>query len=333
MKLIYNTGLDIGKLFMAFCVVLIHTNAAYSNSLPFVIEWVIRQAVPYFFICSGFFLAMKTESKGLTQQEKYELCVKYGKKAFKLYILWNIIYLPVVLDFFINNGRSFYLDIISYIRAFIFVGGQQNCGHLWYIHALLVLFIIIGFGYKHGISLKFMWICFIILLVAGNLLSTIHNGESSFYLLYKTVFVTTQNALFRGGYFFTGMMLYKYRNVFTTKNIFLSLSIVVINLAVSLNIFERLSIVGALFGGISFFIIFWACGSINLSQSNQIRFHSTIIYFSHMLIVFALDQIIGLKETISMPLFYMITLVITISLSVLLQVLKQKGVGLINHLT
>ena len=54
----YNT-IDVMKIIMAFNVVGIHTGTYFDTNFPIEVNYVLDIAVPFFFVCSGFFIQNK----------------------------------------------------------------------------------------------------------------------------------------------------------------------------------------------------------------------------------------------------------------------------------
>ena len=94
--------IDVGKLFCAYCIVAIHTSlfSDISQSLHTIaMRYVTSFAVPFFMICSGYFLGVKiwrTENR-----ESYRAVLnKYINRLLYPYIFWGILYfvIGVIID-------------------------------------------------------------------------------------------------------------------------------------------------------------------------------------------------------------------------------------------
>ena len=82
---------------MAVCVVAIHTQPLYSIQSIVVqrlFDTITSLAVPYFFSVSGFLLFSKIDANILSRKSM-EVCKKYLSRVLSLYVIWNIIYLPI----------------------------------------------------------------------------------------------------------------------------------------------------------------------------------------------------------------------------------------------
>lgn len=102
LKMKSNTvsAVDLFKCIFAICVVAIHTMAFkdHGESAYFAFTYCITSfAVPYFFVCSGYFLGRKIYGKDL-QKSDYRLIIKnYAQRLLKPYLIWGCWYFLIVL--------------------------------------------------------------------------------------------------------------------------------------------------------------------------------------------------------------------------------------------
>jgi|26BtaG_2_1085354.scaffolds.fasta_scaffold02347_6 surface polysaccharide O-acyltransferase-like enzyme len=111
-----NLSLDYMKVLLAFFIVFIHGGLFYDfdKELSYIfVNGVFRIAVPLFFIINGYYFTVSN-----TNQLK-----KWFKKVLILYVIWTIIYLPVMFYSF-DVKRVMLYSLIGY---FI----------LWYLTALM----------------------------------------------------------------------------------------------------------------------------------------------------------------------------------------------------
>ena len=138
-------------------VVAIHTVTRHQDLGYFIVVF-SRIAVPFFFICSGYFLYNKLyeNNKDVRRKNIY----KYIKNIFSIYFLWSIIYLIFNYNVYFGN-INFIKEIILLIRSFLFIGIS---GHLWYLSALCfsvyLLYLLIW-----KLQFKFEHICIISILL------------------------------------------------------------------------------------------------------------------------------------------------------------------------
>ena len=146
--------IDLCKFIMAILVVAIHTEplATCSNhNLTILFKLITSMAVPFFFLATGYLLGSKINVLQ-DPRKKTALLSRYLCKIAKLYLLWTIIYFPLALYDCIHNGKPLDLNILFYIRGFLFVGEQYNSWHLWYllstIYALILIIAMIRFNFN-----------------------------------------------------------------------------------------------------------------------------------------------------------------------------------------
>ena len=88
--------IDLEKVCCAFLVVFLHV-FEYNDGkiLTNIIEFSIaKQAVPFFFIVSGFFMTKKM----LQVENKMEYIIKYIKNTLLMYVVWTILWLPYLYN-------------------------------------------------------------------------------------------------------------------------------------------------------------------------------------------------------------------------------------------
>ena len=140
----YNI-IDAMKLVMAFFIVMGHTNPLTDVSPEadyFVVQYMIRVAVPFFFVAAGFFLFGKFPDRQISMA----VIGRYIKRIFRMFFAWICIYLPLVLWYY-RNTYSDWEGCLALVWTFFFV----DMGfHLWFLIALIwaVLFLAILFRYK-----------------------------------------------------------------------------------------------------------------------------------------------------------------------------------------
>lgn len=89
-------GIDITKFVMSFAVIAIHAPEFLwpeNRTYPFLIDWIIRLAVPFFFISSGFLVQKKIILLDKSLQKRY--LRSRSIKLFRIWSLWLLIYLPL----------------------------------------------------------------------------------------------------------------------------------------------------------------------------------------------------------------------------------------------
>jgi peptidoglycan/LPS O-acetylase OafA/YrhL len=130
------TSLQVLKAFAAFAVVMIHTNSIFR----FALMPILRNAVPLFFMITGYFLLDKN---GVLTVDRLKRSIF---KLLKLTIVAQCFYLVVTAIF--NPSHLF--PSLSYPGTFLlFLNGDWYGFHLWYLNAvvaaLISLYIILRF--------------------------------------------------------------------------------------------------------------------------------------------------------------------------------------------
>lgn len=200
-----NLSLDYFKVILAFFIVCLHSGFFYdiSELVGYLfVHGLFRIAVPIFFIINGFFFYKIVSISDLK---------KWIKRIFVLYIIWTIIYLPVMI---------YSLDPMQTIVR-LFTGYFM----LWYLVAMMLAGIMLYFIKKNSDS--FLLFFSLLLLIIGYAIQTIGNmhifGESvDNFLNWGTLYC---NFLFFGFPFFTMGYLIRKKNITIgiKKGIFLSI--------------------------------------------------------------------------------------------------------------
>jgi surface polysaccharide O-acyltransferase-like enzyme len=210
----YN-GFDIAKFIMAIFVVTLHAHPLLDISFNLnyaVTNGLTRVAVPYFFMASGFLLFRK--------MSLYELDIprikKYLIHIFRLYIVWTIIYLPIIVyTGILKSDRGILHGAVMVVRNIIMTGSYWQ---LWFLQALLVaailvtgllyfkisirkIFMLTLFGYMIALIGVQYYTIFDCIFLEGSM------GYKAFKAL-RLIFVTPRNGICFGAlYFFMGAYL------------------------------------------------------------------------------------------------------------------------------
>lgn len=142
---------------MAVCVVAIHTQPLYgikSAVVQRLFDTITSLAVLYFFSVSGFLLFSKIDTD-ISSEKNIEVCKKYLSRVLSLYVIWNIIYLPITIFEFKENNMSFARYVLDCIRGFLFIGQQFYSWQLWYL--LSVFFVIASICMMWTRIIEYKW--------------------------------------------------------------------------------------------------------------------------------------------------------------------------------
>lgn len=205
-------NLDILKYICSILIVVLHLRPFlnFSDELDLAFNNIItRICVPLFFVITGYFVAKK-------EKENPHYIENYIKKTIPLYLIWSLIYIPVIVativqylptinDYLANINIAFPLLILLLIIlipivifvAIIYTGVYY---HFWYFPAIIFSLIVLG-KWKKKFPLKYLLIISFILLLFGatetyyGVLPVTIKELISFYY---NIFFTTRNFLFFG---------------------------------------------------------------------------------------------------------------------------------------
>lgn len=128
-------GIDIFKFFFAVCIVVLHTEAL--DFLPYTANYMItkvllRAAVPYFFIASGFFLGKKLIA---SSKEQYAGIIRaYCLRMLKPLVFFEIISLAYYGFVHLYKGMGLAYTILDLGKSILF----YPYGALWYVQACII---------------------------------------------------------------------------------------------------------------------------------------------------------------------------------------------------
>lgn len=130
--------IDIVKFIAAIFVIMIHTNpiGAVEGSFLYSLEYsIIRNAVPFFFIASSYFLVLK----GLV----WERITKYVRRIFILYFYWFILTIPYTITLrIIHSDLPLKESILYFYKSLIWTGSMQGA---WFLFACMQSAILLYF--------------------------------------------------------------------------------------------------------------------------------------------------------------------------------------------
>lgn len=132
-KKIYNS-LDIAKFIAALNVVILHTEPLSSVCGTHATDFVsamVRWAIPFFFCSSAFlFFRYKADIR------------KYVVRIIQLYIVWLIIKIPFVYQFFFTTDQPLVMQVLSFVRGLLF---HDTFFGSWYLSASVEAMILLWF--------------------------------------------------------------------------------------------------------------------------------------------------------------------------------------------
>lgn len=189
-----NLNIDLLKVVLSFFVIVTHTlptsgKTGIEGYFFYGLQNLARITVPIFFLFSGYFLRKNINNK--------QLLLKYGKRILIMFVVWQIIYFPLMLKFY-SNG------LVTTTR--LILDTFYGIGHLWYLastlQALFLLYI------TRNYSLKIKYILAFSLLIVSYLLqmqfdSNLFHNEKWIIQIYQGI-GSARNFLF---YAFPYMLL------------------------------------------------------------------------------------------------------------------------------
>ena len=210
-KLNYQ-NLNILKYISSILIIVLHLRPFFnfSNELDLAFNNIItRICVPIFFIITGYFVAKK-------EKENKNYIKEYIKKTIPLYLIWSLLYIPVIIGTIIQylpiineyiskiNITLPLLIILSIILlpiivliALCYTGVYY---HLWYFPAIIFSLIVLK-KWKQKFNIKYLLIISFILLLFGateTYYGVLPLSIKRILSYYYNIFFTTRNFLFFG---------------------------------------------------------------------------------------------------------------------------------------
>lgn len=294
------SSLDFLKFLMAIVVVAIHTHPFEKILVGKFLDYyesLVIVAVPFFFICSGFFLQLKLNY--CKEPEKIVFFRNYIYNLIKVYILWTIIYLPLTIYGAYSSGMGLKIGFFSFLRGVFLRGENYYSWPLWYLLSMVLSMILLLFFYKRrlsyiivfGISIVFYFIsiCF-----SPSYIDSLGFNTSFVNIVKNSV---GSGRLFSGFVFvFLGTCVASRKlnkNVFTLLILFL-VSCYLVDLRVPfLSEFSLITLVYAFFKlAIAFPLI------TKRELAYGMRKSSTVFFFLHMYVVFIARELLVIKDNL-----------------------------------
>lgn len=284
------SSIDIAKYVASLCVVAIHIYTTYpiENTAMFLfINGIARLAVPFFFCCTGYFLAQK----GI---EKRSVALPYIIKLLKIYFVWSLVYIPIEFLKMIGTNTFDLEHILKYLHT-ILVDGTFI--HLWYFPATILAVGLLHFLIKR-LSLKSICLISIILYFIGMLgdgyakvIYILPKWLNTLMLVYKSLFITTRNGLFFGlPLVLMGILIYRYKDKICKINIFPWLILSLIGTCTEtylLNYYNIAKDYNMIISIIPSTLFLFCCllqiNTTNNYNSSKWRYFSSLIYESHLI--------------------------------------------------
>lgn len=148
-----NNTLEILKLFAAYMVVFIHV--PFYGRIDDVVDALARFAVPFFFLVSGFYSYGITRDKIKRRIAHILFLLVF---AVSIHIIYNASCLLIKQDYHgLVQYFGRYLNPKNMLKLLLF-NRSLSASHLWYLYAILYIYIIRYFTTLFGIRDKLFWV-------------------------------------------------------------------------------------------------------------------------------------------------------------------------------
>lgn len=149
-------AVDIAKFVMAFFVIAIHTHYNFFDNVianTFITHFLIRLAVPFFFVASSFFFfrgIVFEKGKIKKSPENRAKLFSFLKRTGVLYSIWAVIYFVWVFFKGCISGTFSFVNIKVFVFNFVFNGFATQFWYLLYlIYSVVIFYVLLRFvNYK-----------------------------------------------------------------------------------------------------------------------------------------------------------------------------------------
>ena len=143
-----NAAIDLAKYIASIMIVAIHTGlfSDVNATLNFVAVHIIcRVAVPFFAVCTGYFLASRLEfgETLLKSCHNIEIFLKQWKKLVLMYAVWSVLYLFYSIPMWIEIGWFSPFAFVDYAVAAVTTGSHYHFWYLWGMIYILPIFYVL----------------------------------------------------------------------------------------------------------------------------------------------------------------------------------------------
>lgn len=206
---------DVGMVVMAVMVIVIHTmpfsiSSEWYGKIFYIFMW---QCNAFFMVSSGYFLSRRLSwNDPVHDKEVIHAKIRHMSR---LYLVWNIIYLPLELNWYRMNGGTFTASLQDYLTRLVFVGNHNCSWQLWYLLSVIYAFLILSVIFRRKASpwaLLLMILCSYQLYNMGNYYAYVTPATAAQTTLNSLVLNTIQNGrIFQAGiYIPLGILLERY---------------------------------------------------------------------------------------------------------------------------
>ena len=137
-----NAAVDLAKYIASIMVIAIHTSLFHDvneNVCFFVVHILCRVAVPFFAVCTGYFLTQQICQH--SNQDSFRtgslIFKRQWRKLILIYVIWSILYMFYSIPMWIEIGWFSPFAFVDYVIGAITKGSHY---HLWYIWGMIYTF-------------------------------------------------------------------------------------------------------------------------------------------------------------------------------------------------
>lgn len=152
------SGIDLVKWIMAFAVIAIHAPQYLwpeNRSWPFILDWFIRLAVPFFFAASGYLVERQLETIDDPSLRR-SMLLHRALKVIKIWACWSLLYLPLTIwGTGIADSEDAISDISSFMQDLLLSGHVEYSQPLWFLYSMAAVLLIWAFCDKLVMGIPF----------------------------------------------------------------------------------------------------------------------------------------------------------------------------------
>ncbi len=338
-------AVDIARFVMSFFVISIHTCYTFFDNIiidSIIGSVIIRLAVPFFLVASGFFffrdIVFENGRIKKCPENRARLC-KFLKRNILLYSIWAIIYFVCEACVYLDMNISPLSLLKSYMVQFFTAGISLQFWYLTFlIYAVILLYFLLRF-LKTEIVGAIVAVFFILFFYGHTYIEVIDTAflenfvESAFYI--KGTFLGGTINLYKLyialGFVFAGLMCVRLRERLSMKisAIFTMVSLGVLvaeNIIIRIFWYQgRITYLFFLLPTVLFGFIFLSKVRLNGSRKvfSFMRNSSSFIYCSHMLIFMIFNHFTG-RRFVDAPLSFLVVSLLSFMASLIVVPLSRK---------
>lgn len=129
-----SVPVDIAKIIASFFVIGIHTRplSGFSEIADFFLcDVVFRTAIPFFAVCTGYYLTKKIDNSDNSDQKR--IVISMALRILFMYVTWSLFYLIVLCISWYETGLLTMSSLLGWSKSFLF---GSPFYHLWYLAQL-----------------------------------------------------------------------------------------------------------------------------------------------------------------------------------------------------